>query len=118
MKNKDERIKELEREGRELKFLLFALTMFFVIIIIGVFLAFLYGNGEGSIKSLEQQLKSCQDVPYEQTYDYLFKRVDNYPNHIIRTDYYGESYYTVPVETSCGVDDFVMIQQLCKEDSA
>ena len=55
-----------------------------------------------------------EETPYEQTYDYLFNRVDNYPNHIIRTTYYGRDYFTVPVETECGIEDYVMIHQDCK----
>ena len=61
--------------------------------------------------------KKNNEVPYEQTYDYLFSRVESYSNHIIRTSYYGKDYFTIPVLTSCGVNDYVNIQQYCLDKS-
>ncbi len=53
-------------------------------------------------------------VPEEQTYEYLFNKVDSNYNHIVRTDYYGRSYLTIPLlDNSCSAEDYISITQNC-----
>lgn len=60
--------------------------------------AFGLGGIMGILVMFTTEVYSLPDsTPYEQTYKYLFERVESHPNHIIRIDYYGKSYFTIPV---------------------
>jgi len=82
------------------------------IIFIIIIILLIFGNFIQAI--MINNVLTKEETPYEQTYDYLFNRVNNYPSHIIRTTYYGEDYFTVPVKTECGIEDYVIIYQDCK----
>ena len=57
------------------------------------FLCYVFGIMMGIlILAITGNLSTEDKIPYEQSYDYLFNRVDSYPNHIIRTQYYGKDY--------------------------
>ncbi len=76
-------------------------------IIMGILILSLTGN-------IEAHNKEEKIIPYEQSYEYLFDRVDSYPSHIIRTDYYGREYITVPLLVkNCSVEDYILIKQDC-----
>ncbi len=74
---------------------------------------------KGEINTINQVMDSMVSyydscVPYEQTYEYLFDKVDSTPTQIIRTNYYGREYFTVPVISNCSFDDYVSINQVCR----
>lgn len=55
-------------------------------------------------------------TPYNQTYKYLFNKVESSENGIIKTEYYGKTYITIPLlHKECSVQDYLSINQSCEK---
>ena len=53
-------------------------------------------------------------TPYEQTYQYLFNKVQSEPNTFFIVDYFGTSYLVTPIIINCSKDDYLGVFMGCK----